>query len=116
MHTNTTLLLLITLNCKDISLDLLKIGGTQDFIFSRRAMTSQPGKRSRKSRLTSASLKGVNTKKSEIDVLEENPYNSALNQTTENPLPVDEDQSMININTRDDLNKTNIGNLPLTFS
>lgn len=78
---------------------------------SKRALTSQPGKRSRKSRLTSGSMKGRVTRKSEKDAFDDNPYNSGLDQTTQNPFQEDDESNLINITTQDNLNKTEPGEL-----
>lgn len=74
---------------------------------SRRAMTSQPGRRGRKTRLTSGSSKSKNARRSERDAFEDHPYTSGLGQTTQNPLQ--DDSNMINITTQDHLNRTEGG-------
>lgn len=85
---------------------------------SRRALTSQPGKRSRKSRLASGSAKGKYQGRSEKDAFEENPYTSGLGETTQHPFREDDEANLINITTEDHLNKTDSGiyNNLLSFS
>lgn len=51
-------------------------------------------------------MKGRVTRKSEKDAFDENPYNSGLEQTTQNPFQEDDEANLININTQDNLNKT----------
>lgn len=76
---------------------------------SRRALTSQPGKRSRKSRLNSGSVKAKYSRKSK-DELDDNPYTSGLEHNTQNPVTEDDDETnLININTQNYLNKTDTG-------
>lgn len=60
-----------------------------------------------KSRLASSSSKGRNPRKS--DHLEDNPYTSGLENNTQVAINEDDESNMINISTKDNLNKTEPG-------
>jgi hypothetical protein len=65
-----------------------------------------------KSRLASSSSKGRNGRKS--DNLEDNPYTSGLENNTQVAIGEDDESNMINISTKENLNKTEAGLLYLS--
>lgn len=73
---------------------------------SRRVLTSQPGRRPHKYRIASGSSKSRKARKSEHQITVDNPYNSGLDQTSNNFFKADQDQNLININTREALSRT----------
>lgn len=77
---------------------------------SKRALTSHPGRRPKKYRIASASVsasgKASKLRKSEQDGLVDNPYTSGMNDTGQNFFKPDDDSTMINITTKDKLNRT----------
>ena len=77
---------------------------------SRRALTSQPGKRNKNRRLTSASSKSKYRGKSDKGLVDDHPYSSALENTHQN-IVAEDDTNMINIKTHENLNKTGGGKI-----
>lgn len=92
---------------------------------SRRARTSQLGKSkfetvicigstNGKSRLTSGSSKGRNGRRSEKDNFDENPYTTGIENNTQLAINEEDESSLINITTKENLNKTDTGMLCLS--
>lgn len=84
---------------------------------SRRALTSQPGKRARNNRLTSSSPKFRGH--SDKGNLEDNPYTWGIGITHNIEKEDKDDNNMINIETQIELNKTEggiVSNLINTYS